>query len=162
METKPVVVPLKATRQIKAMDTGIWQRALDGAEAKRESLAEWVGRAITELADAEEGKPSLMPRAAGNPRETPALPALPSRAPMIASAGDFGAMMAGAAAMAQAAGVAIPAGHAKAAFALMGKSIGQARGLKGRRGAPENLKIGKETRGKPDGNPAALPHEVKP
>lgn len=102
---------------IKAMPVAAWKRAREAAEKQDQSMAEWLARAINQLADMEAGARVTMP---GKP-DKPEAPAMP--------AADLEALMRAAHAVSEASGVPVPKVAARHAFALLTGQMRAARGL---------------------------------
>lgn len=106
---------------VKAMPVAEWKRAKDAAEKQDQSMAEWLARAINQLADREAGEREVFPNQA--PVSPPSLPT-----PTI-PAGEVTEMMRAAHAVSQAAGVPVPKTVARHLFAVLSAQARAARGL---------------------------------
>lgn len=113
----------RAPKTIKAMPVRAWNRALAQAAKSGESMAEWLTRAIDQLADREAGErvlPPPAPQPGPSVRDNPAAGMAPQ---------DMAELMQAAVAAAQASGVPLPKSVARHAFALVGGQLRAARGL---------------------------------
>lgn len=140
---------------IKNMERAEWDKAAAHAKARGESMASFAARAFRQMREREASAPMVyMPdhRDAGQPSAGAAL-GQPSGAALplpliIESVGELAALMHGAAAMATAAGVKLPEGHARDALALARASVGEAlraaRGSRPKGEQPEALRLANE------------------
>ena len=120
----------KAPMTVKAMPVRVRQRALKAAAKQGQSMAEWLTRAIDQLADREEGERETFPDEAGKPGKLPALPSQPS--PVVIPTSfltDLIDAMRAAEAVAAASGVPVPKATAHHAFAILTNHLRKARGL---------------------------------
>lgn len=107
----------KAPVTIKSMDQAAWETAKRSAAKAGETMAEWLARAIRQLAALEEGDRETPP---GQPSKPPA-PGLP--------VAELEGLMRAAAALADASGVPVPKRTARHAYALVSAQLRAARGL---------------------------------
>ena len=102
---------------IKAMPIAVRKRATDAANRQGQTVAEWMARAVNQLADMEDSAP----------RETPRQVAPPP--PPLLDMVELRKLMEAAHATGQAAGVPVPKAIARHAFAVLAGGLRAARGL---------------------------------
>lgn len=121
--------PEKAPMTVKSMPVAARLRATTRAQANGETMAEWLTRAINQLAEREASGPREIPPAVRT-FATERLPeAEPVPVPVMIDARQLAELMQATAAISQAAGVPVPRGTAKAAYALLAQQVRVARGL---------------------------------
>jgi hypothetical protein len=117
----------KAPMTVKGMPVRARQRALKAANKQGQSMAEWLTRAIDQLADREEGERETFPDERAN------LPAIVGPvSPAVIPPGflsDLTEAMGAAKGIADAAGVPVPKATARHAFAILTDHLRLVRGL---------------------------------
>lgn len=133
----------KAPMTVKAMPVRARQRALKAAAKQDQSMAEWLTRAIDQLADREEGARETFPDEAVKPGKPPALAELSSQ--VVIPPGfltDLIEVMRAAEATAVAAGVPVPKAVARHSYAILTARLRQVRGLPPVKPRQTRLQIG--------------------
>ena len=109
---------------VKNMRKATWDRARRAAHRNDEPMHEWLGRAIGQLADREESGPREIPP----PSRESQLPQAAAPAPLDAEAiTRLAAVMMAARQMADAAGMPVPKGAARAAMRLLAIELDRAK-----------------------------------
>lgn len=117
----------KAPMTVKGMPVRARQRALKAAAKQDQSMAEWLTRAIDQLADREEGVRETFPDEAGKPGKPLALPS-----PTVIPEGfltDLADTMRAAHAVSEASGIPIPKATVHHAYAVLANHLRFVRGL---------------------------------
>jgi hypothetical protein len=120
----------KAAMTVKGMPVRARQRALKAANKQGQSMAEWLTRAIDQLADREEGARETFPDERANRANPPAIVGAVS--PAVIPPGflsDLTEAMGAAKGIADAAGVPVPKATARHAFAILTDHLRLVRGL---------------------------------
>jgi hypothetical protein len=153
----------KAGMTVKAMPTRARQRALKAAAKQGQSMAEWLTRAIDQLADREEGARETFPDEMGNRGNLPAVPTPPAVV-MIPPGflAEITEAMRAAQAVSAAGGVPVPKVVARHAFTILADHLRTVRGMppvKPRRRGGETKRETGETKAK--NGETALPEPVE-